>query len=193
MKLFNYSFSSFVFLAFFSFILIIDGCAPKTRHPVSTIGTQAHHVFSGMKLLEKGKLLDAEREFNLAKELDPEYSPAYRGLGLVLGYKGDFKSAFNHMSRAKRLAKRKEEKALAYVGFMRLYTQQKGKDWVDDVEDNFNKAKLIDKDLPDSYFYMGSAYKEAHRFGDAAEAFKKVLEINKTFIEEADHQLKLVQ
>ena len=193
MKRFIYSLSCFFFLAFISFILIISGCAPKARPPVSTLDTPEHHVFSGMKLLENGKLFDAEREFNLAKELDHKYSPAYRGLGLVLGYKEDFKSAFKTMSRAKRLAKSKEERGLAYVGFMRLYTMQKGKDWLEDVEDNFKEVKLIDKDLPDSYFYMGIAYKEAYRFGDAAQAFKKVLEINKAFIDGADHQLKLVQ
>lgn len=186
-------FTFFVLLAFISFILITGGCAPKARPPVSILDTPAHHVFSGMKLLESGKLLDAEREFILAKELDPKYSPAYMGLGLVSGYKGDFKSAFKTMSRAKRLAETKEEKTSAYVGFMRLYTQQKGKDWLEDAEDNFNKAKLTDKDLPDSYFYMAIAYKEAFKFGDAAGLFKKVLEINKTFIDKANHQLKVVQ
>ena len=186
-------FTFFILLAFISFILITGGCAPKARPPVTTLDTPEHHVFSGMKLLENGKLLDAEREFNLAKELDHKYAPAYRGLGLVSGYKGNFKSAFKHMARAKKLATSKSEKALAYVGFMRLYTLQKAKDWMGDVEDNFNNAKLIDKDLPDSYFYMGIAYKEAYKFGDAADVFKKVLEINKTFIEKADYQLKLVQ
>ena len=195
MKHFNYKFrfTFFILLAFISFILITGGCAPKARPPVTTLDTPEHHVFSGMKLLENGKLLDAEREFNLAKELDYKYAPAYRGLGLVFGYKGDFKPAFKNMSRAKKLAESKNEKALVYVGFMRLHTLQKGKDWMGDVKDNFSNARLIDKDLPDSYFYMGIAYKEAYEFGDAADVFKKVLEINKTFIEKADHQLKLVQ
>jgi len=107
-------------LGFISFILITGGCAPKARPPVSILDTPEHHVFSGMKLLESCKLLDAEREFNLAKELDPKYSPAYIGLGLGLGYKGDFKSAFKTMSRAKRLAETKEEKTSAYVGFIRF-------------------------------------------------------------------------
>jgi hypothetical protein len=193
MKCFNYRFTFFVLLACISLTLIIGGCARKPRPPISTLDTPEHHVLSGMKLLESGKLSDAEREFNLAKELDAKYSPAYRGLGLVSGYREDFKSAFKNMSRAKRLAKGKEEKALAYVGFMRLYTLQKGKGWLEYVEDNFNKANNVEKNLPDSYFFMGIAYKEAYKFGDAAEAFKEVLEINKTFIDKADYQLKLVQ
>jgi len=196
MKRFSNMYISFVFLAFFSFILIIGGCAPKARRLISALDTPEHHVFSGMKLLESGKLFDAEREFRLAKELDHKYSPAYRGLGLVLGYKGDFKSAFKTMSQAKELAESDEERALAYVGIMRLFTQQKGKDWLADVEKNFQKARRILTylpDLPDPYFHMGIAFGEAYKFSNAAQAFRKVLEINKTFLDEANRRLKLVQ
>jgi len=196
MKRFGYRFTSFVFLAFYSSILITGGCAPKARVPISTLDTPEHHVSSGMKLLETGRLLDAEREFSLAKELDHKYSPAYRGLGLVLGHKGDFISAFKTMSQAEKLAESKEERALTYVGIMRLHTRQKGRDWLEDVERYFEQARktlTYLPDLPDPYFYMGIAYKEAYRFSNAAEAFRKVLEINKTLVDKAEHHLKLVQ
>ena len=55
MKRFNTRLWSFAFLAFFSFILILGGCAPKERAPVTTLDTPEHHVFTGMKLLESGK------------------------------------------------------------------------------------------------------------------------------------------
>ncbi len=193
MKRFNYTLPFFVFLAFISFILIIGGCAPRVRPPVSILDTPEHHVISGMRLLENGKLFDAEREFRLAIELDHEYSPVYMGLGLVFGYKGGFSSAFDNMSRAKNLARSKEEEALTYVGLMRLYTRQKDKDWLEDVEKNFKRARKTLKEAPDPYFYMGLAYKEAYRFGDAADTFKRVLEINRTFVDKADQQFKLVQ
>jgi len=115
------------------------------------------------------------------------------GLGLVFGYKGDFSSAFDNMSRAKKLARSKEEEALTHVGLMRLYTQQKDKDWLEDVKKNFKRATKTLKDAPGPYFYMGLAYKEAYRFGDAADTFKRVLEINRTFVDKADQQFKLVQ
>ncbi|MFB0532325.1 MAG: hypothetical protein ACETVU_01500, partial [Desulfatiglandales bacterium] len=129
MKHFNCTCVFFLFLAFISLITIHGGCGPKARLPVSALDTPERHVFTGMKLLEAGKLLDAEREFGLAQELDHEYSPAYTGLGLAFTYKGDFKSALDNMSLAKKLAMSKQEQALAYVGFMRLYTHQKDKDW----------------------------------------------------------------
>jgi Tfp pilus assembly protein PilF len=183
------------FLGLLIAVVLIDGCAPRPRVLESTLGTPEHHAHTGMRLLEKGKLTDAEREFTLAMELDPEYAPAHRGLGIVLGYQGDSKAAFRYMSNAEALARGRQEKALAYVGFMRLHTQKKGEGWLERVEGYFRDAMNTLRDLPempDPYYHMGLAYRDAFRFCDAAGAFKKVLEINKTLMSEADHQLTLV-
>ncbi len=177
-------------------VLLAGGCASVARMQVTTLSTPDHHASSGMRLLEKGRLADAEREFELAMELDRNYAPAYRGLGLVLAYKEDSGAAFHYMSKAEELAKGKQEKALAYVGFMRIYTQQKGEGWLEQVERYFREAMKTLRDLPempDPYYYMGVAYKEAFRFSNAAGVFKKVLEINKTLMKEADQQLTVVQ
>lgn len=184
------------FMGLIAAVLLIGSCAPMTRVQVTTLDTPEHHAHSGMRLLEKGKIADAEREFESAMALDQKYAAAYRGLGLVLGYKGDSEAAFQYMSKAEGLAEGKQEKALAYVGFMRLYTKQKGEGWLEEAENCFRDAMKTLKDLPempDPYYHMGVAYKEAFRFSDAAGAFKKVLEINKTLMSEADHQLALVQ
>ena len=197
MAFFQYKCNVFLSFALTSLILAIGGCALNARAPISTLSTPEHHVFSGMKLLENGKLSDAEREFSLAKELDDKYTSAYRGLGLVFGYQGDFEQAFNNMSLAKKLVTRKDEEALVYIAFMRLYTQQKGKDWLDNVEKNFQKAneilKNMHKEWADPYFYMGLAYKEAYKFSNAAQQFNKALEINKNLSNKAGYQLNLVQ
>jgi hypothetical protein len=72
-----------------SAIFSIQGCAPKVRPSESLLDTPEHHVQSGMKLLKLGKYDDAMREFDLAKGLDPKFSAAYAGSGLVLGHKGE--------------------------------------------------------------------------------------------------------
>ncbi len=193
MKSLNAFFSPSLFLILICVVLIIGGCAPKARIPITTLDTPEHHVFIGMKFLQIGKINDAEREFKLAQELDNNYSPAYRGLGIISAYKGDFNSAFKNMSQAKLLAKSKKDDALTYVGFMQIYTLQKGENWLENVMENYNKAKDIDKNLLDAHFYMGVAYKEAYKLEDATAAFKKVLEINKAFLDQADDQLELIR
>jgi tetratricopeptide (TPR) repeat protein len=197
MKFVTYRHTYFTILTFIFLIMATSGCALNSMVPVGTLNTPEHHVFTGMKLMENGKLSDAEREFNLAKELDNQYASAYQGLGLVYAYKGAFKTALDNILQAKKLAKSKDEEARVYIGLMRLYTQQKAGDWLVDVETNFTKAnkilKNIQKDWPDPYFYMGLACKEAYKFSDAAEQFKNVLEINTSFVDKADHELKLIQ
>ena len=180
-------------MALCALILFSFGCAHDVRKPAASLDSPEHHVFSGLKLLENGRVDDAQREFNLALELDPKYSQAHYGLGLTLGHKEDFEPAFKAMTRAKKFSKVKMEKAVAYVGVTRLHLLQKNKNWLKDVEENFRKALSVIKDLPEAHYYMGVAYKEAYRFNMAQIEFKQVLDANQTHVLDADRQLKLVQ
>jgi len=175
-----------------SICFFLTGCTSKPRQLENVLGSPAHHAYNGFKLIKKGRLNDAQREFEQALQLDPEYSPAYRGIGLAYGMKERFNPAFESMRLAMYHAKEREEKALAYVGFIRLQTMKRDKDWLDKAENNFSMTKSIVKDLPDAYYYMGIAYKYGYRFDEAEKAFKKVLEIDKAFIMEAEEQLKIV-
>ena len=131
-------------------IFILQGCAPKVRAPESLLDTPEHHVQSGMKLLKLGRYDNAMREFELAKGLDPEFSGAYVGSGLVFGYKGDFKQGIEDMDKALDLAKTKEEKVDANVGLIRLYSLGKEsahKNWLKKAKGAYEDA--IDE-LPES-------------------------------------------
>ena len=169
------------------------GCAPIPGQPESILGTPKHHTYNGFKLLKKGRLDDAQREFEISLQLQPNFSTAHRGMGLAYGMKKQFKPAFRSMDFARDYARGKDEEALVFVGFMRLYMMKNGKGWMEEVEENFNHATSLIADLPDAYYYMGVAYKNGYRFSDSEKAFKKVLEINKSLITEADEQLKIVQ
>jgi len=166
------------------------GCSSKPRVPESVLDTPEHHVSSGLILLQKNYLFDAKREFELALQLDPEYSDAHRGLGLTYGEERKFGPALESMRKARDTAKTKEEKALAYVGFMRLYTLEQEDHWLDRVKARFSDALQYQKDLPEAYFYMGIAYKKANRSSEAEAAFKQVLKINKGLVTESEDELK---
>ena len=74
------------------------------------LDTPINHVNNGNILLKAGKIDDAFREFSRAKELDANCSPAYVGLGLVYGVKGDDETSSVYMKKAIDLLKERIDK-----------------------------------------------------------------------------------
>jgi len=73
-----------------------------------------------------GKSDAAIREFKRSMELDAEYSPAYVGLGIVYGLKGDLDQGRTLMEKAKTLARNDEQKKEVEMGFERLDFIERG-------------------------------------------------------------------
>lgn len=185
----------FIILAAIS-LLSLYACGPKAMAPKAELDTPEHHVAVGNKLLKAGKIDVAFREFNRAKELDPKFSPAYVGLGLVDGFRDNFKNGLKTMKEARKYARGDEQKIAVNVGFMRLYIMGKenvDKNWLKLVEEEFDKAILISKDVSEPYFHMGLAYKMSYKFRQAVDQFSKVLELDNGYIAEADKEYALVQ
>ena len=173
--------------------LFLIGCSQKATQMEAVLDSPEHHVVSGFMFIKKDMLNDAQREFEYALQYDPRFSDALRGVGLVYGLKKEFKPAFNSMDVAVLYAKTERGKALAYVGYMRLHRMRGEKGWLGEVEKNFTLATSLVNDLPEAYYYLGVAYKAGYRYADAKNSFKKVLEINKTLVTEAEEQLKDIQ
>jgi tetratricopeptide (TPR) repeat protein len=74
------------------------------------LDTPVNHVNNGNILLKTGKIDDALREFSRAKKLDANYSPAYVGLSLVYGVKGDDETSAMYMKEAINLLKEQLKK-----------------------------------------------------------------------------------
>jgi tetratricopeptide (TPR) repeat protein len=177
-------------------LLFFVACGPKAMPPKAELDTPEHHVSNGNKFLKAGKIDDALFEFNRAKELDPKYSPAYLGLGLAYGIKGEFDEGFDALKRAKKYAKGKQQEADVLVGNMRLYIMGQtavDKNWLRKVEYRYNKAVSTAPDFPDPHYYMGVAYMMSYQFRKSADQFARVLEMNKGFVEEADREYATVQ
>jgi len=169
-------------------------CAPKERKPVSQLDTPEHHTYTGMKLMDQGKYGDAQREFELALELNRKFSKAYTGMGLVTAYQGNFKQAFKYMKSAKKYAESDDEAVFYRVGMVRLYTMAKPDDgWLEDAEGEFKRAVKIDPKSSAAHYFMGLAYKVALEFGKASDMFAKVLDLDDKYVREADKDWKLVQ
>ena len=101
-------------------LLVLVSCGPKTILLRPYLDSPAHHVDNGYKLMAYGKSEAAIREFERSMELNPEYSPAYVGLGIVHGLQGDLQQGRSLMAKAKSLARNGEQKKEVELGFERL-------------------------------------------------------------------------
>jgi thioredoxin-like negative regulator of GroEL len=99
---------------------LFSGCGPDTIFLRPGLDTPSRHVANGHQLLERGKIDDACREFDRAKELDPNYIKAYVGLGVAMGSKGDIEAAMQIMGRAEQMAASADDHQAVQEGFERL-------------------------------------------------------------------------
>ena len=81
-------------------ILFLLACGPRAIALRAGLDTPEQHVDTGNKMLMSGKIDAAYREFSRAKKLDPKYSPAYVGLSLVYGLKGDNENSSIYIKKA---------------------------------------------------------------------------------------------
>lgn len=177
----------------FLFIFLFSGCAAlEVRKPESVLDTPEHHYANGMKLYGRGQYEKAEQSFTMAKELDPEFAPAYVGSALIEAHKKDFQKARGSLELAWSNAFNDEHKSLVLTGHIRVASEQRtGSDWIDGTEYYFEKG--LEYRDPQLHYYMGLAYKRAYQFDKATDMFKTVLELNSDFMVEADHEWTQVQ
>jgi len=199
------SMNMFRFLLLVAVSVLMISCGPKPQQPLSQLDTPEHHTFTGIRLLDQEKFADAGREFELALRLDPSYSRAHAGAGLVKAYQGDFNGAFESLKQAEKHARSDDEKVFVLVGYIRantvshaaclhIGTSCKPDDaWVKYSKDAFDQAVAIDPKAASPYYFMGECYLTALDLDQAGRLFSRVLDMNREHVGEADRRWKLVQ
>jgi tetratricopeptide (TPR) repeat protein len=169
-------------------------CGPKARVQTSQLDTPEHHIYTGLRLLNQEKFADAQREFELAIQLNDKFSKAYTGIALVKIYTNEFSAAEDNLKLGWKFAKGDDEKLFVYVSRIRYLTQSKAeKKWLAMAKNQFDDAVKIDPKYSAAYYFMGLAYKAALDFAQAGPMFTKVLELKTDYISEADAQWNLMQ
>lgn len=177
-------------------LFLVCGCSSGTLPAWNYLDSADHHVRSGMKLLSMGKYDDAMRDFDQAKALESNLSGAYVGSGLVLGHRGHFREAFHDMTKAVALAKNDQERIDAHVGLIRLYGLAKTLEsphWLEKAEGVYEMVIESSPENSAAHYFMGEAYRGADDFQKAKELLKKVLDIDGSYVVEAQHQLTLIE
>ena len=170
-----------------------NACGPRIGgYHDAILDTTEHRIYNGFMFIKMERPDDAQREFDRALILNPKSSAAHRGMGIVYGMKGDFKSAFASMDLAMALAETDEEKTLACTGMMSLRMMEKGKGWLVRVEEDFKRALTFSTHMPEPYFELGMAYKRSFDIPHAKLAFEKVIQMNKGLVGEAQEQLLIL-
>jgi tetratricopeptide (TPR) repeat protein len=178
-------------LALAASALWMTGCGPKPIQKESVLDTPDNHYAMGLRALDRGALDAAAEEFNRATALDPNYPGGYVGSALVCAEKKDFVKAFELVDKG--IGKDPQFIDGPITKGRILAIQRKGDDWLENAVKQFNKALKLDPNSDKAFFFMGEAYKNAFAFGDAVQAFSKVIELKGDYAKRANSEWELVQ
>ena len=206
-----------VLMGLFLLGLLVAGCSsqPKPRKPQSKLDDPSHHALRGEDMIKENRWDEARREFRLALEINPEYSPALAGQSLVTAHETTLagksdeeleeatEKASDLLEEAFDQAKNPREEAHAHVMAIRVIALLKeDEDWLEEAEEHFEDAVDLFKDednielsnlRAEPHFYLARAYQEASEFRKATTQFSTVLELNLGFTREADQALEELQ
>ncbi len=104
--------------------VFFGACSPDTIFLRPALDTPAQHVKNGHNFLTRGKIDAAKAEFVRAKNLDDGYAPAYVGIALVQGQRGDVNGGIEILNQARGLATTPQETKAVDQGYERLQGMQ---------------------------------------------------------------------
>ncbi|OPX37085.1 MAG: hypothetical protein B1H13_13455 [Desulfobacteraceae bacterium 4484_190.3] len=102
-------------LFFLILVLLLAGCTNRHTTLESFLDTPKHHASNGFSFLHRGQISDAEREFQSALRLDPFFSQAHCGLGLIAGMREEYDTAFKSMALARDKKRKRHSKRYLHL------------------------------------------------------------------------------
>jgi len=170
------------------------GCAANEGvQRASVMDTPEIHLNMGMQALETLKLDEARNEFQRAVELDEKYSPAYSGLAVVSALEGDEEASGESLKQADKMAKSDYDKLLYCVSSIRVETTIGRGDWLNKCDKNYEKGLKLEGDKEDLYYFYADANEKAHRYDVAMSSYRRVIDIDKGRVAEADRNWNRLQ
>ena len=164
-------------------ILLLSNCGQQAkRTPSSEVDTPEMHYDRGKQLLQRDEGALAESEFQHALALDPDFAPAYEGLGWCALARGETDLSF-HLARES--LKKSPNWPLARLVLARLYANEgkysRAETAVLNAINLIPDAPITDRNqaLVDAWLTMGIISMQAEKYQNARNAYFEVLEIDR--------------
>ena len=158
-------------------VIFPSGCKHGSQPNKVVLGTAAHHVRTGNTFVQTGKLNDALREFQIARELEPDFASAYVGLAVLASFEGDCLTAMDRLREAESVANDDADNLEVRTGRIRVYAACGDKlntGWLALAEKEYEQAKQMSRQNTPLAYHMGVAYKNACNFSRAKVFFDQV-------------------
>ncbi len=184
----------FMVITLFVMGMFLVSCGALGVKPTSEMDDPRHHTDAGIKFLNAGNINEAQNSFARAIALDPKFSMALAGMGLVKACQGNFEESWKLIEKANFHRSTKEEQVFSYVSYVRFYTMSKSRaDWLDRAYEQYSYAVDTDSRVGLPHYWMGIAYKEAFEWNKAEGMFSKVMDLKADLTAEAKSQMELIQ
>jgi hypothetical protein len=150
-------------------------------------------VANGVKLLEKGRLDAAHREFRISLGLDPGCAMAHRGEAVLFGIRRDFKAAFAACHRAIRFTTPEDlrsplQDVIGRSSSVR-WDRNAGRSHGDRGGETAYLARLFVVEVLNAYYRMGVAFKLHGQHRGEGEVLTSALSLTNAFSREASQHL----
>lgn len=150
--------------------LALAGCASRPPGAILVVNDPAQAFKNGLWFLDHGDPRAALAEFERARRLDPNYTPAWSGIALARAEQGEFPEALAALERA-----RTADSPWVRQVAIRVLTRWQGPNWLQRAEEEFEAGRRLDPRDAGLDVTMGRAYMVALHFEQAATLFRRVL------------------
>lgn len=176
-------------------VLCVAGCASQRPRSLSVLDSPAHHVMNGVKLMQKGRLEAAQREFQSALHFDPHYAAAFRGTSLIHGMRREYASAFDAVHKAIRYTKPGDLREPSNAAFNHCCWKQEATPWPERwnrVEMPVPATCLVVRFL-NTYYLLGVSYADDREYEDLLTSLMASLTATRAFSETSAVRLEQAQ
>jgi len=185
------------FCLIFTLSLLLSACGPRPIPQESPLDTPANHYQRGLVHLERGDLWEAQREFERARALSPDFPGVYIGNALVAMEQKDFWRARQNIEKA---IHEDGDFVDAHIALGRIASRE-GRDsdypkgrWLPEALRAFKTAGQKEPDNPAVYYYQGLAYLQALEFPAARASLSRVLGLKRgPWVEKAMGEMEKIQ